>query len=68
MKCGANVVDGKLPRISVCQCKPGFYRPKTKENDHNVNCEGNHIHAISLNLITIVHFDKMLHRGKTQES
>jgi len=37
--CGKNVKDGKLPRTSVCECIPGFYRPTAKKNVYVVDCE-----------------------------
>ena len=38
--CGANVIEGKLPRASVCECVDGFYRPTAFVSSYAVNCEG----------------------------
>ena len=39
-KCGANVVDGRSPRTTICQCKAGFYKPLALLNVYYVDCEG----------------------------
>eukprot|EP00794_Sanderia_malayensis_P015419 gene15419-16992_t len=52
-KCGLNVQDGKAPRIEMCKCKNGFFRPTAYIHDATKNCEKPPSQPQNLNVLKV---------------